>query len=90
MATKKKITAPKSINATELEAMKKLMQQSNYSIQSIGKLEVEKYAHIKALARVKVSIEDFISDMGEKYGDVSINPDTGEIVPTEATDKKES
>lgn len=82
----------KSISKKELETLQGFVNEANKFQMQIGGVEAHKAQLIKALDSVSIKLSAVQKELEEKYGNVNIDLQTGEITSNEeagAADKKD-
>tara|TARA_R110002110_G_C13325910_1_gene706402 strand:+ start:844 stop:1149 length:306 start_codon:yes stop_codon:yes gene_type:complete len=85
MATKTKkeeiidFTKPEKIDEKELMSLQSTIRTMDKLTDDVGRLEIQKYALLKAMDGVQSSIQDLRKSFQEKYNTDNINIQTGEI-----------
>jgi hypothetical protein len=76
----------KKIEKNELEKIQVIQKKLNSLVMEIGNIEFNRISMEMQYNTIRSQIIDtkneessFLNDLSEKYGDVLINPDTGEI-----------
>tara|TARA_R110000787_G_scaffold265961_1_gene372035 strand:+ start:217 stop:522 length:306 start_codon:yes stop_codon:yes gene_type:complete len=85
MATKTKkeeiidFTKPEKIDEKELMSLQSTIRTMDKLTDDVGRLEIQKYALLKAMDGVQSNIQDLRKSFQEKYNTDNINIQTGEI-----------
>ena len=80
------VTEKQVLSQEELETLKTLQTTTQQLILELGEIELIKIqlgerheVAIKTLNQIQNSEKDFTSQLTEKYGNITLNPTTGEI-----------
>ena len=81
----KKVT--KKVTKKELENLKQSVDSINGLQMQIGGIEAQKHELLHALSIKQGDLYKFQEELKEKYGDVTVNISTGEIIEDELVKK---
>ena len=70
---------PEKIDQNELNNLQSTIRTTDKLTDDVGRLELQKYALLKAMEKIQESISDIRKSFKEKYGTDNINIQTGEI-----------
>ena len=70
---------PEKIDQDELNNLQATIRTTDKLTDDVGRLELQKYALLKAMEKIQESISDIRKSFVEKYGTDNINIQTGEI-----------
>ena len=70
---------PEKINKDELNNLQTVIRTTDKLTDDVGRLELQKYALLKAMETIQENISDIRKSFVEKYGTDNINIQTGEI-----------
>jgi hypothetical protein len=70
---------PEKIDQDELNNLQATIRTTDKLTDDVGRLELQKYALLKAMEKIQESISDIRKSFMEKYGTDNINIQTGEI-----------
>mgnify|MGYP003136006981 FL=1 len=76
---KKAPAVKKQVTKEELEKLQDLVKKINNGVLQIGNLEMDKQRLAAAVNIVKNDLQVFQNSLQEKYGEVNVNIQTGEI-----------
>jgi|TARA_R100000005_G_C4965815_1_gene180681 hypothetical protein len=79
MANNYKKKASKKLSKDELEQMRNFLQQLNNASTQVGNLELQKHKILHSMDLIERDFSVFQNNLKEKYGDVSVNTQTGEL-----------
>lgn len=82
----------KLISQSELESLQKHVAEANKVQMQIGGVEAHKFELVKSLQKVSLDLARVQKELEEKYGNVNIDLQTGEITSNEeagAANKKD-
>jgi len=69
----------KKITKKELESIKSLQAKKSNIYYEIASIEGKKHELLHSVNQVDLQLSDNIKSIKDKYGDVKIDPETGEI-----------
>tara|TARA_R110000744_G_scaffold108343_1_gene205207 strand:+ start:343 stop:645 length:303 start_codon:yes stop_codon:yes gene_type:complete len=72
-------TKPEKITETELNTLQATVRTIDRLTADIGRIEIQKYAVMKAMEKVQGTIETLRTDFMKAYGTDNVNIQTGEI-----------
>jgi chaperonin cofactor prefoldin len=70
---------PEKIDQDELNNLQATIRTTDKLTDDVGRLELQKYALLKAMEKIQENISDIRKSFMEKYGTDNINIQTGEI-----------
>jgi|TARA_R100000458_G_C8135810_1_gene148954 hypothetical protein len=81
----------KKITKEELENLNKVIKTNNNLQMQVGGIEVEKTRLLSAMLQGQNEFQKLQDELKEKYGDVTVNLQTGDLKPREdgQADKKD-
>ena len=77
----------KKVTKKELEKLNKGVESINKVQKQIGGLEIQKHQLLHVMTSLQDNLSRFHDGMKDKYGDVTINTMTGEIIEDEPAKK---
>ena len=77
----------KKVTKKELEKLNEGIESINKVQKQIGGLEIQKHQLLHVMSSLQDNLSKFHDEMKEKYGDVTINTMTGEIIEDEPAKK---
>ena len=82
---------PEKLDEKELNSLQSTIRTIDKLTDDVGRLEIQKYALLKAMEGVQGNIETMRKSFIEKYGTDNVNIQTGEIAyPEETTDPNDN
>ena len=76
---KKKAPSAKKLTKEELEGLVNIINKLNGSLSEVGGIELKKHKLLHAIDLVEVELNKYQNNLKEKYGDIQVNTQTGEI-----------
>ena len=77
----------KKVTKKELEKLNEGVESINKVQKQIGGLEIQKHQLLHVMSSLQDNLSKFHDELKEKYGDVTINTATGEIIEDEPSKK---
>ena len=81
----KKVT--KKVTKKELESLKESVDSINGLQMQVGGMEAQKHELLHAISMKQGDLSRFQKELKDKYGDVTVNISTGEIIEDELVKK---
>jgi len=72
----------KKVTKKELEKLNEGVESINKVQKQIGGLEIQKHQLLHVMSSLQDNLSNLHDEMKSKYGDVTINTITGEIIPS--------
>tara|TARA_R110002012_G_scaffold113959_1_gene260043 strand:- start:736 stop:1038 length:303 start_codon:yes stop_codon:yes gene_type:complete len=91
MTKKEKVVdlKPNKLNEDELNELQATIRTMDKLTDDVGRIEIQKYALLKAMEKTQENIVKLRKEFNEKYGTDNINIQTGEIAHPDTETKPE-
>ena len=75
----KKAPSAKKLTKEELKGLVNIINKLNGSLNEVGAIELKKHKLLHAIDLIEVELNKYQNNLKEKYGDIQVNTQTGEI-----------